>query len=241
VCQLSSAAREPSWSLPDNLDQVQRGSLALLRREVLTCSPQHFADFLLRWQYVHPEKTRTGESGLTETLERLQNFTAPAELWEQVILPQRSPDFQTRWLDNALTGGEWSWACQGAGDEGPGDLAFLRREQFLELLPPRPPETQLDEPAENVLALLRQRGASFVTELAQPTGLPPTTIRAALGRCCVVAWSPTIFSTSFGAARPVRRFRRWSRKTLRASCVLTLVSRHAEASAIRNAPKADGF
>jgi len=95
-------------------------------------------------------------------------------------LPQRSPDFQTRWLDNALTGGEWSWACQGAGDEGPGDLAFLRREQFLELLPPRPPETQLDEPAENVLALLRQRGASFVTELAQPTGLPPTTIRAAL-------------------------------------------------------------
>jgi len=56
VCQLSSAAREPSWSLPDNLDQVQRGSLALLRREVLTCSPQHFADFLLRWQYVHPEK-----------------------------------------------------------------------------------------------------------------------------------------------------------------------------------------
>ena len=42
------------WSEPDNLEQVQRASLALLRREVISCSPQEFADFVLRWQHVHP-------------------------------------------------------------------------------------------------------------------------------------------------------------------------------------------
>src|SRR5262249_56201351 len=33
------------WSAPANLEQVQRGSLALLRREVVTCAPPQFADF----------------------------------------------------------------------------------------------------------------------------------------------------------------------------------------------------
>src|SRR5207237_4454324 len=39
------------WSLPGNLEQVQRGSLALLRKEVITCPPPQFADFLLRCQH----------------------------------------------------------------------------------------------------------------------------------------------------------------------------------------------
>src|SRR5262249_26764262 len=34
------------WSAPENLDQVQRGSLALLRREGTTCPPHPFSDFL---------------------------------------------------------------------------------------------------------------------------------------------------------------------------------------------------
>src|SRR5262249_35570110 len=36
------------FSAPANLQQVQRGSLGLLRREVITCAAPQFADFLLR-------------------------------------------------------------------------------------------------------------------------------------------------------------------------------------------------
>ena len=45
---------------PENLDRVQRGSLAI-SREVVTCAPPQFADFLLRWQGLHPD-TRRGRA-----------------------------------------------------------------------------------------------------------------------------------------------------------------------------------
>src|SRR5436309_6773727 len=45
------------WSAPANLEQVQRGSLGLLRREVTTCPAPQFADFLLRWQGAQDRKS----------------------------------------------------------------------------------------------------------------------------------------------------------------------------------------
>ena len=82
------------WSAPANLDQVQRGSLALLRREVLTCPPQQFADFLLRWQNVHPEARRGGGEGIAAALERVEGLPILAEVWERAILPIRVPSYQ---------------------------------------------------------------------------------------------------------------------------------------------------
>ena len=85
VVQTSEGAMQ--WSAPANLEQVQRGSLAVLRREVVTCSPPQFADFLLRWQHAHPETRRGGSTGLADVLDRLQGLPLPAELWEQTVLP----------------------------------------------------------------------------------------------------------------------------------------------------------
>src|SRR5262245_28253622 len=42
------------WSSPPNLEQVQRSSLAFMRQEIVACPPAQFADFVLRWQGVHP-------------------------------------------------------------------------------------------------------------------------------------------------------------------------------------------
>ena len=102
------------WSAPENLEQVQRGSLALLRREVVTCPPPQFADFLLRWQGVHPDDARGGGAeGLAEVLERLQGLPLPAEVWEQTVLPARVPGYQPRWLDEWIAGGAGVWVGQG--------------------------------------------------------------------------------------------------------------------------------
>jgi ATP-dependent helicase Lhr and Lhr-like helicase len=177
----ASEETEPlRWSAPDNLEQVQRGSLAILRREVLTCAPPQFVDFVLRWQGAHPTTRRGEAAGLAEVLERLQGLPLPAELWEQTVLPARVPGCQRRWLDEATAGGEWTWACQG-GDSGAGSLAFFRREMLLDLAAPSMlGALPLDPTADAVLESLRARGASFVTDLAQQTGKPPSAVRVAL-------------------------------------------------------------
>ncbi len=177
----AAEAESLQWSAPENLEQVQRGSLALLRREVITCPAPQFADFLLRWQGLHPETRRGTAEGLADALARLAGLLVPAELWERCVLPGRVPGYQPRWLDELIASGEWAWVCRGEGDAGPGTLAFLRREQFAELpLPISPDAPELAGAPGQVLECLRGRGAQFVTDLAQQTELAPSVVRSAL-------------------------------------------------------------
>jgi ATP-dependent Lhr-like helicase len=169
---------ETEWSIADNLAQVQRSSLSLLRREIITCSPTQFTDFLLRWQGVHPEARRGQAEGLIETLDRLEGFPLPAELWEHAVLPARVAAYQPRWLDDAAARGEWTWVCSGASD-GAGALAFWRRES-LAALPPPADQPTLSPAEETALEYLRGRGASFVGDIARETQAPPTAVRASL-------------------------------------------------------------
>jgi ATP-dependent Lhr-like helicase len=179
VVPASEDAEPLRWSAPENLEQVQRGSLTILRREVLTCAPQQFVDFVLRWQGVHPAARRGEAAGLLDALERLQGLPLPDELWEQAVLPARVPGYQRRWLDEATAGGEWTWSCH--GESGAGSLAFFRRERLLDLAAPTAPEAPPTDPtADAVLESLRARGASFVADMAQHTGQEPGAVRAAL-------------------------------------------------------------
>jgi ATP-dependent Lhr-like helicase len=180
------------WSEPANLEQVQRGSLGILRREVVTCSPPQFADFLLRWQGLHPETRRGGSEGLAEVLARLQGLPLDAEVWEQTVLPARVPEYQPRWLDEWIAGGEGLWVCQGTQSEGGEDcrVAFFGREVLRQLpVPAAPDAAALGEDAGRVHDHLRGRGASFLTDLAAELGLSPGAARTALGmlmRRCLV-------------------------------------------------------
>jgi len=183
------------FSDPVNLEQVQRGSLSILRREVVTCSPPQFADFLLRWQRVHPSTRRGSREGLTDILERLQGLPLDADLWEQTVLPARVPEYQPRWLDEWIASGEGLWVCHGTslphplpnreGNEGGGELtriAFFSRALLRQLPPLANVEVSaLTEEAKRILDHLRSRGASFLTDVAADLGLTPSAVRNALG------------------------------------------------------------
>jgi ATP-dependent Lhr-like helicase len=170
------------WSAPTVLEQVERGSLALLRSEITTCPAPQFVDFVLRWQHLHPETRRGSAEGLEEVLGRLEGLCLPADLWERTVLPGRVPGYQPRWLDEAMGSGEWVWVGRGSDEAGAGLLAFWEREH-LAGLPPADVEETSTESTDRVLEHLRNRGASFVTEIAQATGLAPTRVRAELWRC----------------------------------------------------------
>jgi ATP-dependent Lhr-like helicase len=167
------------WATPGNLDQVQRSSLGLLRKEVLTCSPAQFADFLLRWQFAHPATRKGAAEGLAEVLQRLEGMPLPVEVWEQTVLPARVAGYQRRWLDEWVSRGAGVWVTRGDPDSAGATLAFLNRENLDSL---RYPSTQiaLDPESERVLDCLRRRGACFVTDIAQDTGLAPSSVRNAL-------------------------------------------------------------
>jgi ATP-dependent Lhr-like helicase len=179
------------WSAPANLEQVQRANLSLLRQEVVTCPPQQFADFLLRWQYAHPSAHREGPEGFADVLTRLEGCALPGELWEPIALPARLPAYQPAWLDESLASGEWLWLGRGDGDavaEGRGSIALWQREH-LGQLPQASGTDRLDPATAQVLECLRTRGALFVPDLASQTGLAPSAVRSALWDLVHLGWA----------------------------------------------------
>jgi ATP-dependent Lhr-like helicase len=171
------------FSAPESLDSIQRGSLALLRSEVTTGPPTQFADFVLRWQGLHPAVRQGGPEGLAAALDRLEGIPLPAELWEQTVLPARVPGYQARWLDELIASGEWTWTCrsEGEADAGAGRLTFWRRTSLGENSPPALGEQSAqDFLADRVVEYLRSRGASFVPEMARAFDASPGRVRAAL-------------------------------------------------------------
>ncbi len=168
------------WSAPANYEQVQRGTLAALRREILTCPATQFADFVARWQGVGIDGDGQGSDRLPAVLDRLQGCFVPADLWEKALLPARLGAYQPRWLDETLTNGEWVWVGRGGEQLGAGDLAFFARDMLEQLPQPRAEPTTLDEAGERILDSLRRRGALFIHEVAQELSLSPGRVRGSL-------------------------------------------------------------
>ena len=92
----------PRWAERGNLDEVRRLSVAIRRRESVAVAPEVFADFVARWQHVHPSTRREGSLAVSLTIEQLQGFAGTADLWETEILPRRVRNYRPEWLDEAL-------------------------------------------------------------------------------------------------------------------------------------------
>jgi ATP-dependent Lhr-like helicase len=105
----------------------------------------------------------------------------PADLWEKVTLPSRVLNLQNRWLDEAIGSGEWLWTARGKAGPGPEAVAFYSRGLLRQLpLPPIPESQSLGSEEQQILDYLNKRGASFVSDMAQDTGLTPRVVRASL-------------------------------------------------------------
>ena len=169
---------QDTWAVPGNLEQVQRTSLSILRREVPTVPFWQFARFLLYWQYRHPEAQQQGVEGLRTVLERFRGWPLAQELWEQTILPGRVKQFQPRLLEELVGTGEWCWACRQESSDSINLTAWLRRADLTSF--PPPPLPPLTPQADAILQHLRERGAAFVIDLATATALSPNKIRQGL-------------------------------------------------------------
>ncbi len=172
-------AEGSQWAERDNLAEMRRATVAARRRESLSVSPEVFADFLLRWQHVHPATRGEGPAFVETVLQQLQGYAMPARLWEGEILPRRVEGFRPAWLDEVFTRGAWFWRAEGDGKDDP-RVAFFPRD-FPDLRRDGDPESQDLPPDEaRIREILERSGASFATDLARTSGIEPSRVRRAL-------------------------------------------------------------
>src|SRR4029453_4033503 len=133
--------------------------------------------FLFAWQHVSPPLRLHGREGLSRVIEQLEGFELAAAGWEREVLPARIARYEPAWLHELCLSGEVAWgrlrrheSTRHAGRRLSGSvpLTLLRRQNLMWLLEPRDvtDDATLSGPARDVLARLREVGASFVDDMA---------------------------------------------------------------------------
>ena len=159
------------------LARIHRRTLDRLRRDIEPVSAADLMRFLFAWQHVSPGLRLHGRDGLSRVIEQLEGFELAAADWEREVLPARVGRYEPAWLDELCLSGEVAWgrlrrheSTRHAGRRLSGSvpITLLRRQNLGWLLEPRDvtDEATLSGPARDVLARLRDAGASFVDDIA---------------------------------------------------------------------------
>jgi len=165
------------------LARIHRLTIGRLRREIEPVSSADFMRFLCRWQHLSPGTQLHGPDGLFQVLRQLQGYEISAAAWESVVLPRRIRDYDPELLDRLCLSGEAMWGrlsphpaleVEGGRRVRPtraAPLAIFLRDDARHLLTLRSKEPIAISPAaEDLLAGLKQRGASFFNDLVRATG-----------------------------------------------------------------------
>jgi ATP-dependent helicase Lhr and Lhr-like helicase len=204
--ELRPGGSEREWCDPDVLRRLRRASLAALRREVEAVDQEALGRFLPTWHGVDRR------ASLREALVPLQALPLPAGLWESELLPRRVPGYQPAHLDALTASGEVVWV--GAGSDR---IAVYFREDAAALGQvagsPHPAGAEHD-----AIRSALERGALFWQDLLAEVDLDEGGALPALwdlvwsGEVTNDAWTPLRAARRFGAPKPERRPRRFSRR-----------------------------
>jgi ATP-dependent Lhr-like helicase len=179
------------WCERRLLARIHRLTVATLRKQIEPVTAAQFMRWLLRWQHVTPGTQVQGQRATLDVLRQLQGFEIPANAWESQILRQRITNYDPEWVDQLCITGAVGWgrlsphpatledAVAGRRRVIPTSVApitfFVREES--DWMMPRHPASDLNDvrglspAAQQVLNLLRHRGASFFPDIVRGTKL----------------------------------------------------------------------
>ena len=169
------------------LARIHRLTVGTLRKQIQPASAAQFMRWLLRWQHVAPGTQLLGDRGTLEVLQQLQGFEAPANAWEDRILARRIANYDAKALDQLCLTGAVGWgrlsphpSMADATDQirrrvvpsSVAPITFFIREDADWMIPRNAGTADndasgLSEGARSVLVYLRQRGASFFTDIVR--------------------------------------------------------------------------
>jgi ATP-dependent Lhr-like helicase len=163
-----------------NLERIHRATLSLLRQEVEPVTIYAYADFLARWQHLHPAERLSGPGALVRLLQQMRSVPAPGVVWERDLLPLRLAAFNPEELEVLCGRGEVVWAGSGGKDPRRARVRFLFRGEGNLFLAPEAADLELSPAAAEVLAFLKAEGACFLADLEEGVELPGHELNAAL-------------------------------------------------------------
>ncbi|MGE0517891.1 MAG: DEAD/DEAH box helicase [Candidatus Binatia bacterium] len=192
-------ASDTEWCERGLLARIHRLTVSRLRREVEPIPPSDFMRFLFAWQHVQPGTLLSGRDGVRLVIAQLQGLELPGPAWERDVLPARVAHYEPAELEQLCLAGEVVWGRLSvpdpSGDEAPpvrrrqaptraAPLAFALRADLPDLLAPIDGVDALlrerTPAARRVFAHLRERGASFLADIARAVGRLPTEVEEAL-------------------------------------------------------------
>ena len=152
---------------PDVLRMLRRRSLAALRREVESVTPEALARFLPAWHGIGARAG--GVDRLLEVVFQLQGAALPASVIERDVIASRVSSYNPRLLDELVSMGEVVWVGRGSLGASDGRVALYLRGDAPRLAP-----DPTDAPSGELHAKLRDhlhaRGASFFRDLYVASG-----------------------------------------------------------------------
>lgn len=171
------------WCERRLLARIHRLTVGKLRKEIEPVTAAQFMRWLLAWQHIEPGTQLNGERGLLEIIKQLQGFEIPANAWEEQILAKRLSDYDRDTLDRLCLMGIIGWGrisphpattdTENQKRVSPTSVApitfFVREESdwmsnhhFEEI-----EATSLSHVAKKIYAYLKQRGASFFSDIVR--------------------------------------------------------------------------
>jgi ATP-dependent Lhr-like helicase len=190
------------WVDSDVLRSLRRRSLARLRQEIEPVEADALGRFLLSWNGIGA--SRRGVEALLDASEQLQGAPVPASVLESEILPARVEDYHPGMLDMLMAAGEVVWVGVERLGERDGRIALYLTDHLQRLFRPSSaaPESPKGREAD-VLAFLREHGASFFAAIHEATGggFPHETVDA----LWTLVWKGLITNDTLHALRAFGR------------------------------------
>jgi hypothetical protein len=196
----------PQWCYRRNLEQIHRLTLNRLRREMEPATPEEYAEFLIRWQHVHPDTQLSGVEGLREILSQLQGQENYQIVYERDVLPSRIPDYAPAMLDRLCYSGEVFWRRFDYRTLRRGYIGFCFR-QDRDWMLPHPEQVEMDlarwdddipQACHAARGYLRRRGASFFDEIVRGTQLDWRLVLRAVWH---LVWTGEVTNDSYESIR----------------------------------------
>ena len=162
------AAQGREYCHPEVLRMLRRRSLAALRREVESVSPEVVARFLPPW---HGVGARAGGiDRLLEVVFQLQGLALPATVIERDVIASRVAGYSPRHLDELVSRGEVVWVGRGSLGATDGKVALYLRGDAPRLVPAHDNAQIEGELHPRLREHLKARGASFFRDLYNACG-----------------------------------------------------------------------